>query len=595
MLPGPVFNAELITTARRRPYYVVRAVYGLFLLVVLWQNFQSWAPLAGAALSINQMARFGRSMFYSIIITQSVAVLLLTPALVAGAIADEKQRKTLHDLLASRLTSGEIVLGKLAARLLHVLVFLAVGFPFLSLLSLFGGVDPIEVALSFAGTLTTVYFLASLAILVSTYARRVRDAVSLAITLTLAWLIIPYVIEQVMPTHWPWIYYNLVGPVNDWIAPTSPLSILGYFGPRMFFAGRAALVDRAARMAGLQAAYGTLLILWAVWRLRPIFRRERGSARRLARGPWNWRIFAKPPVSDDPMLWKECHTSSTTGWAKLVGLLLVLGLIGVLAYHTFNFARPAFIELWENGFGKGVQTQREDFSLFLRIIGAALGALLMLGATATASAGLTAEREGDTWISLLATPLTGWEILRAKMIGPIWIMRGALGVLGALWLVGLASGALHPLGVLLAAVELVVFLWFGVASGTRLSLTARSTWRAQSLALALLLLANGGYLVCFCPIFFDTWWPYSGFGITPMLQGYALMPYREARDLMSLHLADLWAPYGRRTWGVLYIATPIGVTFYALGAAGLTLSALRRFDEAAGRPRNPQGPGANGS
>ena len=53
-------------------------------------------------------------------IGQAVAVLFLAPVLVAGAIAEEKQRKTLHYLLASRLSSLEIVVGKLAARLILV-------------------------------------------------------------------------------------------------------------------------------------------------------------------------------------------------------------------------------------------------------------------------------------------------------------------------------------------------------------------------------------------------------------------------------------------------------------------------------------------
>ena len=47
-------------------------------------------------------------------------MLVLTPALVAGVIADEKQRKTLHYLMASRLNSAEIVLGKLLVRMLYV-------------------------------------------------------------------------------------------------------------------------------------------------------------------------------------------------------------------------------------------------------------------------------------------------------------------------------------------------------------------------------------------------------------------------------------------------------------------------------------------
>ena len=69
-------------------------------------------------------------------------MLLLTPALVAGVIADEKQRKTLHYLMASRLSSAEIVLGKLLVRMLYVTVLLGVSLPVLSLLVLLGGIDP---------------------------------------------------------------------------------------------------------------------------------------------------------------------------------------------------------------------------------------------------------------------------------------------------------------------------------------------------------------------------------------------------------------------------------------------------------------------
>ena len=42
-------------------------------------------------------------------------ILVLVPALVSGVIADEKQRKTLHYLLTSRLDDLEIVVGKLNA------------------------------------------------------------------------------------------------------------------------------------------------------------------------------------------------------------------------------------------------------------------------------------------------------------------------------------------------------------------------------------------------------------------------------------------------------------------------------------------------
>ena len=116
-------------------------------------------------------------------------MLVLTPALVAGVIADEKQRKTLHYLLASRLTSPEIVLGKLLVRMLYVGVLLGVSLPVLSLLVLLGGVDPRLVLLACGATFSTGWFLASLSIWVSTIAQegprgvfhRVRPGRSLAV------------------------------------------------------------------------------------------------------------------------------------------------------------------------------------------------------------------------------------------------------------------------------------------------------------------------------------------------------------------------------------------------------------------------------
>src|SRR5262249_43268618 len=150
---------------------------------------------------------------------------LLTPALVAGVIAEEKQRKTLHYLLASRLSSTEIVVGKLAARMLHVGVFLAIGLPVTSLLSLFGGVDPLAVVLVFAGTLSTALFLSALAILVSTHARRPREAITIAYSLELVWFVGPTTVASALSAaggNWS-RFYEVIRPVVDWIGPTSPL------------------------------------------------------------------------------------------------------------------------------------------------------------------------------------------------------------------------------------------------------------------------------------------------------------------------------------------------------------------------------------
>ena len=51
MLPGPVFNVELLTTARRPKYYAIRVIYGLALLVIVWQNYANWDRFGGGASS----------------------------------------------------------------------------------------------------------------------------------------------------------------------------------------------------------------------------------------------------------------------------------------------------------------------------------------------------------------------------------------------------------------------------------------------------------------------------------------------------------------------------------------------------------------
>ena len=80
--------------------------------------------------------------------------------------------------LTSRLSSAEIILSKLSARLLQVGVLVALGDagdqPDLGL---FGGIDFQLLLVVYAATFTTMFFLASASILVSVIARRPREAI----------------------------------------------------------------------------------------------------------------------------------------------------------------------------------------------------------------------------------------------------------------------------------------------------------------------------------------------------------------------------------------------------------------------------------
>ncbi len=99
------------------------------------------------------MAELGEWFFQAVIGTQLTLVLLAAPAATAGAICIDRARGTLTHMLMTDLADFEIVLGKLAARLVPVVGLVACTLPMMELLILFGGVAPEAVWGAFVVTL----------------------------------------------------------------------------------------------------------------------------------------------------------------------------------------------------------------------------------------------------------------------------------------------------------------------------------------------------------------------------------------------------------------------------------------------------------
>src|SRR6185437_3660347 len=134
-----------------------------------------WGYAPDRTLRGPDLARLAEQFFFAFMTVQFLAIFVLTPGYTAGAIAEEKDRKTLEFLLATDLRSREIVLSKLMARLVNLVLLVLAGLPVLSLTQLWGGVEPALVLAGFAATLLTLFSLAGLSVLLSVYARRPRD------------------------------------------------------------------------------------------------------------------------------------------------------------------------------------------------------------------------------------------------------------------------------------------------------------------------------------------------------------------------------------------------------------------------------------
>jgi hypothetical protein len=480
-----------MVTARRRRFYALRTGLGLVLLAVIGMTVRS--TQLPPDLGVMAGVQLGRTLFQNLLLAQGLAVVFLTPALVAGAIAGEYQRTTLHELLTSDLSSAGIVLGKLGARLSHVVVLVATGLPLLLATGLSGGIEAPFVLATVAASLSTAFFLGSLAILASTQTRSVRGAMNFTFTLVLTWLILPGATDVLVPRGGEACrtVYQWLGPVNAWVSATSPFA-LWIDTMRGAVPGAAALAQRVVWMILLQTVYGAILAALAVACLRPSFRtRLSGRATPGRAGPLDSRT--RPPCGDDPMFWKEVQLPHTPLFYRPLGLLVALILAGLLVWSTTALALPAFDELLIEGYGVApAGSARATFHVYLRIVGTGIALVYLLGVASDAAASFTAERENDTWISLITTPLTGTELFRAKLLGAVWNIRYTAAVVVGLWGLGVLVGSVHPLGMLAVLAELAAFTGFTVALGTWISLRARQTIQALARIMASLLLVSTG-------------------------------------------------------------------------------------------------------
>jgi ABC-type transport system involved in multi-copper enzyme maturation permease subunit len=599
MLVGPVFRAELVGTARRRRYYILRALYGAVLLLMIGLNYKNAfdhgqeGPLV---VSIADMANFGQYLFLSFAVVQGVALLLLIPPLFGGVIADEKQRKTLHYLMASSLTSAEIVLDKLAGRALHVGVYVAIGLPVVCLIGLFGGVAIEYVAAAYVATAAITFFAAALTVLVSTLARRVRQAVLVSYLLLVGWIVGPVVVITltvmitltVRPLS-PLLVFNAL----KWAAVPSPLVfyityLMKFGGPNrtVLGLGPAVLVKPFLWMVGFQVAMGLLFLLIAIWQLRPTFRRQEVTRSRLnwfGDRPPRWRWLARPECGERAVLWKECHFTRTDVFTKLCVLpaTIILTVVLVLFGMIDETGWLAFTDLARTGYATAGADSRLRFNESLRAVSPYYIALWLLAVAGASASSVTAEREQDTWVSLIATPLSGGAILLGKIFGAVWGLRGFGALMGLLWLAGLLSGAIHPLGLILALGVVSLLSWFVATLGVFASLWAPNTSRALTITLVTLFLLNAGYLIF--PGIQGRSPDYRNelFVLTPYAAGQSLLSFADVRRLWE-NPASLGATSDAGRIGVMYAA--IILLIYALAALALTKRAIGDFDALIGRP-----------
>jgi ABC-type transport system involved in multi-copper enzyme maturation permease subunit len=607
----PIFRRELMAAARRGRLQWDRSFFAAILLAIVLGTFGSWYYREGWHASHHLMSGVAIQSFNLILAVHGIYI-LGSATMGAVAIAGEKDRRTLDFLLATRLGNAEIVVGKLAACLTGAAMTVAAGLPVVLLLYLLGGVDPWLILLAYAGVATTVFFVVALAIWISTGAPDARRATGVTTLCIIAWLFVPFLVSMFLP-RLGLVLPHVLMIANAWVLASSPLGLVLKFAMGGLTASTA-LVDSAAWMGGLQAAAGLILLAGAVARLRSAYRVNLGGdghALGAARKRPFWRFRPRPPVGDDPILWREMYTARGGILLQLFGLLCVSAPYAALVYSSYFFARRAFAELWRNGYATGltsaakpefnlmlrffftespasapVDLARTDLNLFLRSVTTPFVFLLAIMTAGIAAEAVTSERIRETWNSLIATPLTARDILRSKLLACTWRMRGLLVTLLVLWTIGLLAGAIHPLGYFLTLLELAAWTWFLLVLGLRASVRAQDPAAAAGATLSLTFLPiASGVLPFLLPAKLSS--VVLGVASIPFVTWLSLVSYRDVRA--ALH----YAVYPHLAWagiatgeGPVWVLTTclLGIIVPALGGLWGWRYLIANFDRLIGRP-----------
>jgi ABC-type Na+ efflux pump permease subunit len=609
----PVFKRALVAAAREREgrrLHSERSSFAGIVAAFVLGTFGAWFYWSDGYVTHWAIAR-GVNEAASACLLVHFGILGSILVRSAWPIATERDRGTLEFLLATPMTNTEIILGKLASCLVMTCASMGGGLPVVLLLHALGGIDLRVIALGYACFASTILFLSSLAIWISVEARDIRSASVAYLLGAMAWVVGPFGVWVFLPRfgiHMP----EWVAATNGWLVLSSPISVAFLLATGLN--SWVQLSDFVGRMIVLQLLGTVFLTVGAIARLRSVHRTmasgDQSVRGRQGRRPI-WRLRRRPPVGDDPILWREMYTTHGNGKMKAAGVLMNLGLLAALAYATFDFARPAVVEVWRHGYGSGVTSNappefnlfvrmflpgrgvnkpldlaRTDFNLFLRYVTFAITLFLTIIPTLSATETIAVERRKETWNSLLTTPMTARDILQSALLATVWRIRQPIAVLGVLWTMGLLAGAIHPLGYLLAMLNLAASMWLFIVWGLWASVWTRDRAAASghsfSLAFLTLLFLALPFLL---PARFNS--VLLGAGSNLFVGWMSLVSYRDVRAALQ------YAVYPPLEWmgigtgeGPLWAlaACFLGIVAPAAGGWWVWRYTIAHFDRLVGRP-----------
>ena len=471
-LTGPIFEKELRVSSRRRRNYVLRFGYLGLLTISLVLTWLAYVPRGGTGVyGISRMAEAGKAITVCLVWFQFIAAQLVGLTMLSTSISDEVYNRTLGLLMTTPISSFQIVTGKLFSKLLQLLLLLAISLPLLAIVRVFGGVPWGYVISSLCITVTAVVFVGLLSLFFSIFSRRAYVVIILTtLTLGVTFLLLPflaaYMLHRVMSEGtlfsiftFPNPYFTLFFNTMLMMEPRAMMGGFAFYWPVH---------------CGVMLGASGLLLFLSVLLVRRVGLRQAtgqsGVSPRKRRGDREAGVasleqprFAVAPrrVRGPAVLWKELRFP-VFGRRK-IGTLIAIAVGLIVLFITYALCANENI------------LDDEQIQVMYAVIFAGLGMLFTIIIPATC---ITSEKESQCWPLLLATTLTGWQVIFGKFGGvlrrclPIWCVLFGHIVLFTL------TGVIHPVAIIQCAILVAWILAFLCGAGLYFSARFRHTTTA---------------------------------------------------------------------------------------------------------------------
>ncbi len=268
---NPVLEREVrgrLRFRRKGANYANAWLGGILGVVILYFYTRGLAGLwRGKALDAQE---FWGLLLYGLL----VLVVLLAPALSSTAITQERQQQTWDSLATTRLTGGEIVLGKWVGRQVILWLLIALASPYLIGCAIRGGISLFAVLASLLFLLVTTAFYSVLGLFCSYQAKRTAAATATSLTLTallcLGTVIVNAVIGYFLANSDSFHGNSSVMWLNPFFALSALLNLLNANGP---YGGNQYNTEPNGTIVGFYLLLTTLLTFGAIFFMVSRYRR----------------------------------------------------------------------------------------------------------------------------------------------------------------------------------------------------------------------------------------------------------------------------------------------------------------------------------